>query len=214
MPSLAVPAIEKQPCYGSCHCGFTKYIVFLTLPHPFSSRQPPLPTQQEIYRCNCTACHKMGFLHVHPAHPADDFMLLAPLNPDHELGVYQCYDMRLKYYFCAKCGVRCFTFGGGEGEKHVANLSGPESNLGYDGDDSGSNGNKEGKRREVWRAKWDGKAETRPYLSVNGTTIEHREDFDLRILTEDKRVQYFDGRSVPEEERKARWNRPHYGGCY
>lgn len=66
--------------------------------------------------------------------------------------------------------------------------------------------------REVWRAKWDGNEETRPYLSINGTTIEPREDFDLRVLTEEKRVQYFDGRSEPEGG--PGWNRPHYGGCY
>jgi hypothetical protein len=73
---------------------------------------------------------------------------------------------------------------------------------------------KDGKR-EVWRAKWDGEETTRPYLSVNGTSIDYRPDFDLRVLTEEKRVQYFDGRSEPEEEEKAaRWNRPHYGGCY
>lgn len=74
-------------------------------------------------------------------------------------------------------------------------------------------GNKEGKR-EIWRANWDGENDTRPYISVNGTTIDYREDFDLRVLTEEKRVQYFDGRSEPEKEKEARWDRPHWGGSY
>lgn len=127
-------------------------------------------------------------------------MLLSPLDPDRELSTYQCYDKKRNFYFCSKCGVRCFTFGG-VGETVVMD----SIKLG----DS-----KEGKR-EVWRAKWDGGDGTRPYVSVNGTTIDYREDFDLRVLTEEKRVQYFDGRSEPEEkEKKARWERPHCGGSY
>ena len=129
-------------------------------------------------------------------------MLLSPLDPDKYLSTYQCGDKRQKWYFCPKCGVRCFTFiASGEGEIDIVDMA----ELG-DG--------KEGKR-EVWRAKWDGEEATRPYLSVNGTSIDWREDFDLRVLTEEKRVQYFDDRSEPEEKKKeARWDRPHYGGCY
>jgi hypothetical protein len=142
----------------------------------------------------------MNIFHVHPANPRDDFMLLSPLDPDHELSTYQCYDKKRKFYFCPKCGVRCFTFGG-VGETDVVDFT----ELGD---------NKEGKR-EVWRAKWDGENDTRPYVSVNATTIDFREDFDLRVLTEEKRVQYFDNRSEPEEKKKeARWDRPHYGGSY
>ena len=70
-------------------------------------------------------------------------------------------------------------------------------------------GDKEGKR-EVWRIKSNGE-----YVSVNATTIDYREDFDLRVLTEEKRVQYFDDRTEPEEKKKApRWDRPHTGGSY
>ena len=129
-------------------------------------------------------------------------MLLSPLDPDRELSTYQCYSGRNKWYFCPKCGVRCFTFSASStGEKIVVDLTG----LG--GDEEGT--------REVWRAKWDGKDDTRPYLSVNGTSIDYREDFDLRVLTEEKRVQYFDDRSEPEEKKlAARWERPHWGGMY
>ena len=142
----------------------------------------------------------MDFLHVNPANPRDDFMLLSPLDPDRELSIYQCLSKRHRFYFCPKCGVRCFT-GGTPGETVVVD----STELGND---------MEGKR-EVWRMKWDGKIETEPYLSINGTTIDPREDFDLRVLTEEKRVQYFDGRSEPEEKKEeARWDRPHYGGSY
>ena len=193
-------APKRQACHGSCHCGLTQYIVFLTLPHPFSSSHPPQQIDQEVYRCNCSTCYKMSFFHVHPANPRDDFMLLSPLDPDHELSTYQCHDKKRKFYFCPKCGVRCFTFTG-VGETDVVDLTELANN-------------KEGKR-EVWRAKWDGENDTRPYVSVNATTIDFREDFDLRVLTEEKRVQYFDDRSEPEENKKeGRWDRPHYGGSY
>ena len=126
-------------------------------------------------------------------------MLLAPLDPDHELSTYLCFSKKRKYYFCPTCGVRCFTFTG-VGETDVVDFA----ELGDD---------KEGKR-EVWRAKWDGDVDTEPYVAINGTTIDPREDFDLSVLTEEKRVQYFDGRSPEENEKEPRWDRPHYGGCY
>jgi hypothetical protein len=73
--------------------------------------------------------------------------------------------------------------------------------------------NKE-RKREVWHAK-RGENDAMPYVSINGTTIDFKEDFDLRVLTEEKRVQYFDDRSEPEEKKKeARWDRPHWGGSY
>ena len=202
---MTTPAPKRQPCRGSCHCGFTQYIVFLTLPHPFGSSHPPKPAgEQEIYRCNCTTCHKLGIFHVHPANQRDDFILLSPLDPDRELGNYQFRTRKHKWYFCPRCGVRCFTLtSSGEGERVEVELR----ELGV-GDE------KEGKR-EVWRAKWDGGEETRPYLSVNGTSINHKEEFDMRVLTEEKRVQYFDDLSEPEEKKmEPRWDRPHYGGCY
>jgi len=144
----------------------------------------------------------MNMFHVHPANQRDDFILLSPLDPNQGLSTYEWKTKERKYYFCPKCGVRCFTFGG-VGESAVVDLA----EL-ADAKDA-----KEGKR-EIWQAKWDGEEESRPYLSVNGTTIDYREDFDLRVLTEQKKVQYFDGRSPEENEKEARWDRPHYGGCY
>jgi hypothetical protein len=87
-----------------------QYIVFLDLPHAFSSSHPPLPTQQEIYQCNCTVCYKMSFFHVNPPNSRDDFMLLSPLDPDRELSIYECNSKIQNYYFCPTYRVRCFTF--------------------------------------------------------------------------------------------------------
>jgi hypothetical protein len=131
----------------------------------------------------------MGFFHVNPANPKDDFMVLSPLDPDRELGVYTPEGGRHKWFFCPKCGVRCFAVGGnGGGEGEVVAVASSELGLGD---------------------------ETMPYVSINGITIDWSEDFDMRVLTEEKRVQYFDDKSEPEAKKKdPRWERPHYGGCY
>ncbi len=119
-------------------------------------------------------------------------MILTPLDLDKDLSIYQCNSHLRKFYFCPKCGVRCFTLSG-EGEIELD----------------------EEENREVWRVKWDGENATRPYVSVNGTTIDYREDFDLRVLTEEKKVMYLDDRSEPEEKKAGEsWDRPYWGGCY
>jgi hypothetical protein len=126
-------------------------------------------------------------------------MFLSPLDPDRELSTYLCLDKIRKYYFCPKCGVRCLTFTGNGNVESV-----DASELGED----------QAGKRDAWRVQWNGDHATRPYVSINGTTIEPREDLDFRVLTEEKRVQYFDGRSDPEDEKEPRWDRPHDGGCY
>lgn len=139
-------------------------------------------------------------------------MLLSPLDPDKELSIYQCYDRKRKLYFCPKCGVRCLSFGG-VGETVVVDFTQLELDGVGDANREGLNG-----KREVWRAKWGGQNDaSRPYVSVNGTSIDYIEGggFDMRVLTEEKRVQYFDDLSEPAEKKmEARWERPHYGGCY
>jgi len=70
----------RTPLKGSCHCGATKYILFLTLPHPYHGGEPSPRSDQRFYRCNCTVCHKAGFFHIRPASPADDFLLLRRLQ--------------------------------------------------------------------------------------------------------------------------------------
>lgn len=96
------------------------------------------------------------------------------------MSIYQCNAKTQNFYFCPKCGVRCFTFRG-VGEIvtiNSADLSLPPSITSKDG------------KIQVWQTKWDEANEEIPYVSVNGVTIEPREDFDLAVLTEQKRVQY------------------------
>lgn len=182
---------------GSCHCGAVRYILFLSLPHAPAPADAARPPGQRIYRCNCTICHKTGFFHLRPAAPADDFVLLAPLDPVADLADYRCASQRLHFLSCPTCAVRCFIFAG-EGETVDVDLA----LLGVAGCD-------EGHGARVWRAKHS-EAE-RTYLSVNGHTIDAGQALDMRGLAEAKAVQYLD---YLHDEDGRNVDRPHPGGCY
>ena len=185
---------------GSCHCGHTKYIVFLDLPH---TNPDPQRGEQRFQRCNCTSCHKMGHFHVKPSSPSDDFLLLSPLQPETQLSNYTCFDHVLNFYFCPTCGVRCLIFAG-KGEQVDLDLG----ELGVPGYEKGS-------LTKVWRATRDGgHPEFGTYLSVNGTTVDAKQGLDLRVLTEEKRVKYLDCLESMDKEDVDRYDRPHEGGCF
>ena len=82
---------------GSCHCGATKYIVYLTLPTDSIHPKSPPPGTTPIYKCNCTLCAKMGLFHTRPINPPQDFLLLSPLNP--MSGGLQDYHARSNWFF-------------------------------------------------------------------------------------------------------------------
>jgi hypothetical protein len=119
----------RLPFTGSCHCGATRYIVFITL--PFETPNPPAPgdhyaprPRQVTYRCNCTTCVKTGYFHLRVASPPDDFMLLAPLNPlTGGLHSYMCNDRIIHWLSCKTCAVSCILFGG---VSEVVELDEPE----------------------------------------------------------------------------------------
>ena len=192
----------RRPYTGSCHCGFTKYIVFLSLPAPPEAMKG---TEQSLYRCNCTSCHKAGHFHVHTNDCRTDILVLSPLNPYEALGDYQCFDKTLHWLFCKTCGMRCFIFAG-EGVVE-------EQDLGA----LGVPGYEEGQKTKVWHAvnseaKVDGGYDSRTYLSINGYTIDAKQEgFDLREWTEKKWVEYVD---CLDEKGQDTFDKPHVGGAY
>lgn len=116
----SIPTVTRQPFTGSCHCGFIKYILFITLPSPTTPGSKVAPgTTSRIQKCNCSTCHKMGYFHVRPKDAPEDFILLSPLLDEQGyaegLGDYKCFKEIAHLYFCGKCGVRCFSLSG-EGE--------------------------------------------------------------------------------------------------
>lgn len=94
--ATTAPSPEKRTFTGSCHCGFVRYDVALSLP------DPPVAT-----RCNCTVCLKTGYTGIN--FPASDFTLRSPASLA-ELGDYQFNSKEVNKYFCRTCGVHvCWT---------------------------------------------------------------------------------------------------------
>jgi len=135
----------------------------------------------------------MGLFHVRPIDPPTDFQLLSPLNPTSGgLSDYQCFAKVNHWYFCPKCGVRCFSLIG-EGEVRTEDVEGE-------------------KKREVWgfkRKEWD--EADKKYLSVNALTLEpDQEGLDLREWVEKGWIAYLD-HSGKEE---SNMGQPHAGDPY
>lgn len=202
----------RRPYHGSCHCGYTKYIVFLTLP-PISVNLTESPVSSQgitrFYRCNCSTCHKSALFHTRPASPSNDFYLLSPLDPSKSLGDYTCFEKNLHFYFCHKCGNSCFTFCG-QGEVVDVDLNALQKTEGN------TERNTEVKKTKAWRVvddpdARDGKG---PYLSINAHTIDGDQGLDMRKLTDDKLVMYVDCRGESEEQESPNYEYPHAGGSW
>ena len=214
-------APTRRPYRGSCHCGQTRYVVFLTLPHVPQPAEAPIPgpdPKQVFARCNCTICQKIGTFHIRVPFAPDDFLVLSPADPlGGDLGNYQRRPppTGLRFLFCKDCGTRCFTFLG-EGERVEVDLSA----LGVvvrelDGD--GDGGEKK-KKTMVWRPKREGWKEGKAngcYLSVNGQSVEAgQEGFDLVQFVERDWVLYWDYLELHGEAKPGRYGVPHEFGAY
>ncbi|KAI9150350.1 hypothetical protein HJFPF1_10114 [Paramyrothecium foliicola] len=206
---MADSTSTRRPLKGSCHCGAIRYLVFLTLPHQAPQSMDKWKSGQSIYRCNCSVCHKIGFYHVRVNFSPDDFLLLSPLDPLQQLGDYMCGDY-LHFLYCKTCATRCFIFMG-QGEIVDVDM------VGIGGGGSGTQ-LCPATTVKAWRPKkegWvEGKVNHGCYLSINGFTIDPgQEGFDLRELTEEKRVVYIDYLHG-EDRGLPRFDRPHDGGAY
>lgn len=200
----------RRPFKGSCHCGATRFIIFLTVPHTPPPEDAPFPgptPAQAFYRCNCTICQKMGFFHMRVPFAPDDFLLLSPLDPYAELGNYQRLQKQLNFLFCKTCGLRCITYMG-EGEVLEVDLAA----LGVDSE-AGA-----GEKTKVWRPKKEGWKEGKVngcYLSVNGQAVEAgQEGFDLTLFVDQKAVLYYDYLELSGETKAQRYGKPHEYGTY
>jgi len=195
---------QRRPYTGSCHCGFVKYIIYLTFPHnppPANNRRgPDGKLLQNMYRCNCTTCQKLGLMHIRLPSPPDDFQVLSPLNPPEELGDYQCFEKQIHWLFCKTCGVRCFSFMG-ESETVEREVMDPQTG--------------ETNSMTVWSPRQGWHEDMTHYLSVNGYTIDAgQEGCDLREWTEKKWVLYLDCLRVQDTGPDRRYERPFEGGAY
>ena len=193
------PTSLRAPLRGSCHCGFIRYILFLTLPHPHPGGVRGPEGSQIFRRCNCTTCHKMGSFHVRPVSNHNDFLLLSPLDPANELTNYTHGDKEINFLFCPTCGVRVFAFSDEAATQDVDLAA-----LGVPGYEAG-------KLTKIWRLM--GEPDYGNRLIVNGHSIDAGQGFDMRDLVEKKQVLYIDFLDH-ENPLPARYERPHDNGCY
>ncbi|MBT1451565.1 GFA family protein [Glaciecola sp. XM2] len=75
---------------GGCHCGKVRFTV-------------NAPESVEIENCNCSICHKSGYLHL--IVPARDFVLI---QGEEALSTYTFNSGIAKHRFCRICGVKPF----------------------------------------------------------------------------------------------------------
>jgi hypothetical protein len=228
MPSDTSP---RTPYLGSCHCGRIRYVVFISLPPGVGPEQNKGYVQFE--KCNCSICHKTGYLHCRLVDPTEDFYLLSPLSlpldEDDQSGdvlTYRCNDRILHWYFCKHCGVRCFIVWGHfrpesfDLEAHGISL--PEtwkekvaSNLSEDG--KTIQAARVHSTEEPTPAGWT-EGTFDPYFSLNALTIENEQPatpdgqgLDLRVLVDKRWVEYFDALDWKEATRK---DYPQRGGTW
>jgi hypothetical protein len=186
---------EYKAYPGSCHCGNVQYQVKLKFPPVHDPKAESI----SIYKCNCSTCQKMGYFHLRPINPTEDYILTSP-SPE-ELGDYRCFEKKHGWYFCKECGVRVLGLGGSweQVDLDVEKWAGTKKE------------GQEEKLQTVWKTK--GPSEAKPYyLSVNAVTLEPGEDTDLRKWHEDGWIFYVETRRM--DGTPARLGEPHEGGMY
>ena len=80
---------------GQCHCGNVRFEVEVT-------------DVIEVENCNCSICHKVGFLHY--IVPLSKFKLTSAdsIADQPKLSTYTFNTGVAKHYFCQTCGVKPF----------------------------------------------------------------------------------------------------------
>jgi hypothetical protein len=231
VPALSSATSNPKTSYtGSCHCGTIKYILFITSKPCLDPLATPLDADgTRIEKCNCTTCHKMALFHVKPVSPADDFVLLSPLAAASSsdagglggpfgnglgegISNYTCFAGEVNWWFCNKCGVRCF---GSVGEAEIGYIDLEKWRI-EGGQPANEPRGTPGSTR-VWRLKkleGDPKEREKIYLTVNAQTLDHdQEGLDLREWFEKKWIRYIDFKD-PEESDELRYDGPFEGGTY
>lgn len=76
--------------HGGCHCGRVRF-------------EAEAPAHLALLECNCSICHKVGFLHL--IVPKTRFRLV---SGEEFLTLYQFNTGAARHLFCRVCGVKSF----------------------------------------------------------------------------------------------------------
>ena len=79
-----------QRCWGGCHCGRVKF-------------ELELPDELVVHKCNCSICHKSGYLHL--IVPSSRFRLLSGKQ---DLVDYRFHTGVARHLFCGTCGIKSY----------------------------------------------------------------------------------------------------------
>ncbi|KAK3185840.1 hypothetical protein K4F52_005294 [Lecanicillium sp. MT-2017a] len=145
-------------------------------------------------------------MHVRPASPTHDMLLLSPLDPFADLGDYTTGDGNLHFMYCKMCAVRCFIFAGSGKDGELLDVDLDEMGVSVPG--------MQGKVK-AWRPRLGGgHPKMGHYLSVNAHSIDAGQGFDMRELSEKNLVMYCDCYSPGELESPMRYGKPQENGSY
>lgn len=211
--SPEAPQPKRRPYIGSCHCRFTRYICWLTLPPtpPYPRRvNPDDKLRQVIRKCNCTLCHKTSFFHLRLENAPQDFVLLSPLDPMTELSNYSTTPDGAQWLFCPKCGVRCILL---HGSKELGVLV--HRDLAAEGVDLKiAKIEGDGTAVKVWVPNPDiWREEVTCALRINALSLEARQDgLDMREWMEKKWIEY--SAMLQDEVDSYTFEKPYEGGTY
>ena len=94
--------MANQTYEGSCHCGAVRYTV-------------AMPPPDKAYACNCSMCHRAGWLLQFVEVP--QFTLLAGADAQTD---YMFAKKHIHHTFCRTCGVRAYSQGTSNGKTMVS----------------------------------------------------------------------------------------------
>ena len=155
-----------------------------------------------------------GIFHMRLKHAPDDFFVLSPLDPENDnvLSRYMTGQKRSSWWFCNKCGVRCFTT---RHETEQAEVELPSKSLEQLGFTEHPEPSEDGLvKMPVWKIKNEGFAESphgTSYFSLNAVTLDAHQGLNLAAWHENKWVQYVDSLG---DGKGWKTGEPHPGGIY
>jgi hypothetical protein len=156
-----------------------------------------------------------GFFHLRLKFAPDDFVLLSPQDPDagdSGLTPYQTSRKWSSWWFCNKCGVRCFTI---RAPTEKAEVDAPTTSLmKLDLVDTAAASDSE--KMPAWKLVREGFGESNQggsnYFSLNAVTLDaHQNGLNLAEWHERQWVQYVDSLT---DIKGWTTGKPHPGGIY